>query len=146
MSFQTDLIGRVEAILLAAPPVAQVVSRRTSRPVDIDVDTVVRVRLGPSRGAAMALSGGAPVDWDLTLITDCMARTGAALAPDQAVDPVVVAVYARLLADTTLAAAGYHVMPEFAIQPDQEELDERIGQASVIFTVRCRTPYASIEI
>lgn len=143
---QQDLVGRVVAILQAAPAVAQLVTRRTSRPVDGDIATAVRVRLGPSRGAAMAMSGGAPIDWDLSFITECVARSsGAGQAPDEAVGPVVVAVFARLLADTTLAAAGFQLMPEFGVQPDQDELDERIGQASFIFSVRHRTAYNSIE-
>jgi hypothetical protein len=143
---QQALVGQVVALLQASPSVAPVVTRRTSRPVADGVDKAVRVRLGPSIGEQILLSGVAPTDWSAVVAVECLARCGATQSPDEAVGPLVSAVYARILTDTTLPVAGFQLDPAFRIEPDQDELDERIGVAVLSFTVRWRSQHNSIEV
>ena len=142
---QQDLAGRVVALLQGSPAVAEQVTRRVTRPTAGTIDTAVRVRIGPMRGEQLFLAPDSAVDWQLSIVCECMARAATNQAPDEAVGPVVSAVHARLLSDTTLRAAGFELQPEFQIDPDQEETDERIGAAAHVFTFRWVGAFASLQ-
>lgn len=140
-----QLVGHVVAALSAAPAVAQVVTRRGSRAIADGINSAVRVRILASIAEPIALGGTSPIDWTAQLAIECMARTGASQAPDEAAGPLLLAVHARLMADTTLAAAGYQLLPEMQINPDEDELDERIGTAMLVLSVRWTSAYNTLD-
>lgn len=138
MLAQQQLVGLIVTALQAEPAVAPLVARQRVRPVGLDVSSAVVVRLMRSQCANNFLGGQGPLDWSATLALECVVRTGATQAPDEAVGPLLQAVHARLLADPALVGAGYRLEPEILIDWDQDEVDERIGSATLVISVRWR--------
>jgi hypothetical protein len=99
------------ARLQAAPAVTASVTRTRLRPLSKDVSEAVVVRPLDADPGESDFSGGSPVSWSLRLAVDIYFRAPAGSAPDEAVDPLVQAVYARLMADPTLGAAVRWIQP-----------------------------------
>lgn len=113
MSFVAATVGAMVSALAAGPAIADVVGRGRQRPLSSTTTTAVVVR--PS-GAQVQQEGdlptGHPISWTGSYVVECYARTLAAATPDLAVDALVEAVYARLLADTTLGGAVIQFTPQ----------------------------------
>ena len=95
-----DITGAVVALLTQDPKIADEVYRARDKQVPEGIATALNVQMDgamPARGAI----NGAPVDWTTRITIECYAR-GTNGAPDQLVDPLLLAVYDRLAADTTL--------------------------------------------
>lgn len=139
------LRGLIVDALQAAPAVCAHVRRGTTRalPETIAQGLFVRVLGGP--GQALVMGGASPIDWLATCTVGCVARATPGAMADEAVGPLVAAVYARLQADTTLAAAGFLVQPSFDLRLDDADTDDRIGAAELHFQVRWCGPFNSLE-
>lgn len=147
MLAQQKLVGVVVAALEAAPSLAAAkVYRQRARALGADVAMALVVRHVVSESTAVLSGLNAPLDWESTLAIECIVRSGAGQAPDEAVGPLVLAVHACLMADASLHQAGFELQPKLRITHDQEELDERIGAAVILFTVQWRSPYASLSV
>jgi len=146
MLAQQKLVGLVVAALEASPALAAAkVYRQRTRAVSTEVAMALVVRHVVSESTAVLSGINAPLDWESTLAIECIARSGANQTPDEAVGPLVLAVHACLTADTSLHQDGFEMQPKLRITHDQDELDERIGAAVILFTVQWRSPYTSLS-
>lgn len=136
---QQHLLGLVVAALQAEPAVAPLIARQRTRALGLDVSSAVAVRLLRSQCESNFLGGNSPIDWAATLALECVARTGATQAPDEAVAPLLQAVQARLQAAAAIPAAGYRLDERLHIDWDQDEADERIGAATLVISLRWRS-------
>lgn len=97
----------VLSALQAAPAVATRVDRVRSDKLGSSV--VAGVDLRPVKAMPFELLDGLPAMWVCVIPVDCTVRVPAAAAADEAVYPLLSAVYARLVADTTLSGAVDHI-------------------------------------
>jgi hypothetical protein len=100
----------ITAALQAAPAVAPQVARVRLRPLGTATTTAVVVRPAQAEAAEQLLSG-MPIQWACQIAVECYAKTTTTTAPDAAVDSLLAATYARLMADPTLAGAVGHMQP-----------------------------------
>lgn len=105
-------VGAIVSALQTAPAVAPVVDRVRLRPVAAGISTAIVVRPIGAEVVQHAMSGQA-LTWAATIAVECYARTrtGAAAAADAAVDPVLTAAYARIMADPHLGGAALAIVP-----------------------------------
>lgn len=100
MTAFNTIVGAIVAALQAATPVSNQVYRARMRPVAAQFTDAVVVRIANAQAQRFDI-GGAPVDFTTNIAIECYARS-ATLAPDVAVDALLAAAYARLMADTSL--------------------------------------------
>jgi hypothetical protein len=130
------IVGAIVTSLTATTPVSDNIFRARMRPIAAQHSTAVVVRLiqaTPSRGPI----NGAPVDWLVSVAVECYARS-ATTTPDLAVDALVQAVYARLMADITLAGASSDLVCIQAGYDFDADVDQT-ACATLTFQARCRT-------
>ena len=97
-----------------------------------DQSQMVSIRVISSRGTGQLDL----VEWVTTVGVLCVASTIAPTTPDVAVDSLLEMVHARIAGASSLLSGGYLLAKDFSINWDQEEMDERIGSAEAIYTVR----------
>lgn len=139
------LRGLLVDALLAGPAVCAYVRRGVTKPLPADEPQGVFVRVLGGPGEALLLSGEAPIDWHAMCTVECVSRATTGATADEAVGPLLAAVYARLMADVTVAAAGFQILPSFDLRLDEADVDDRIGAATLHFQVRWRGSFASME-
>ena len=122
-------VGAIVAALTAGTPVASQVAR-------------VRLRPLQSEAAVSSLSPDLPVSWTSAISVECYARTSAATTPDVAVDSLVEAVYARLLADPTLGGVVISLQPQ-SMSWDFDADGEQTACATLVFHALQRTAGAT---
>ena len=105
-------VGAIVAALTAGTPVASQVARVRLRPLAAAQAQAVVVRPLQTDASVSSLSPDLPVSWTSAISVECYARTSAATTPDLAVDSLVEAVYARLMADPTLGGAVLSLQPQ----------------------------------
>lgn len=120
------------AALQASPAVASQVARVRMRPLGAATTTAVVVRPQSAEVAARTLGG--PLQWVCRIAVECYAKTTTATAPDAAVDALLQAAYARLMADATLAGSVARIEPE-AIAYDFDADGESTACATLVFSV-----------
>lgn len=132
-----QLLDLMQAALMAGTPVAGGnVQRQRTRPLADGVAQMVSLRLINSQGAPLFLGGDAPIEWRSVVAVECIGRGTSGTSPDAAVADLLASVHNRITADAATLAAGYRIDAEHRIEWDQDELDERIGAATSIYTVR----------
>lgn len=127
------------AALSSAPAVCAHIERGRRRAVAQDVDLCVVVRPVQSEVTQQALAFGTPVSWLTSVAVECYARSGASVAADLAVDPLIDAVYARLLLDPTLGATVVAIKPQ-GIGYDFDADGQQTTCATLVFNIMHRTP------
>jgi hypothetical protein len=75
---------------------------------------------------------------------ECYQRSTVATAPDQAVDALLEAVYARLMADPTLGGVVLSLQPQ-SINWDFDADGEQTTCATLTFNARHRSPGATLS-
>lgn len=105
-------VAAVIAALNAGTPVSTQIARVRLRPMAQAQAQAVVVRPLQSEVAETSLYPNLPVSWTSAISVECYARTSAATTPDLAVDSLVEAVYARLMADPTLGGAVLSLQPQ----------------------------------
>ena len=95
------IVGAMVTALGTPTAVSGQIYRARMRPLAAQHTNAVVVRLLGSTAEPNAIQG-APFDWLTQITTECYARS-TTTSPDQAADNLWAAVYARLMADTTLA-------------------------------------------
>lgn len=138
MSLVNTTITAVVAALQAAPALPNV-ARVRLRPVSAASSTAIVVRPAEASVSEASMTSGQVVSWDLIIGVECYARATAAQAPDVAVDATVEAVYARLMADPTLAGAVLQLQPR-AVSYDFDADGENTVCATLLFSARLRAP------
>jgi hypothetical protein len=128
----------IKAQLTAATAVADVIERARprSRPIPAQDDTAVIIRLLQAEADRAGING-APVDWDLTVAVECLARTTTTNG-EEAVDALAYAVDARISDDPTLGIAGVDAFLESIRYSASAEADTA-GEALLVYRVRLRT-------
>jgi hypothetical protein len=130
------------AALSLDPPVASMVFKARERQIDGDTQTAVNVQFDGSEPNAGAIFG-APVDWRSRISVDCYARS-TALKGDEAIDPVMKAVYARLAQDTTLGGLVADIGAPL-LDPSYDEQGQKTGWVRLIYLVNHRTSNLTLE-
>lgn len=138
MSHINTLVTALVTILNTPTPVAAQIGRVRLRPLAKEAAQAVVVRPLQSDVTQASLSPGYPVSWTTAVAVECYARSGVATAPDAAVDALVDAVYARLMADTTLGSAVVALQPG-SIGFDFDADGEQTTCATLLFTALHRT-------
>jgi hypothetical protein len=132
-------VAAIVAALSAGTPVAPQVARVRLRPIAQATGTAVIVTPLSTEVAEVAIFPGQPVSWTTALKVECYARSSAATTPDVAVDSLVAAVYARLMADTTLGGVVLSLQPQ-SIAWDFDADGENTTCATLVFNARHRSP------
>lgn len=127
----------VVASLTSGTPVCAQIARVRLRPVAQASAQAIVVRPAGADVLEQALSPGYPVSWVVTLAVECYQRAAPGVAPDVAVDALLEAAYARLMADPTLGGVL------LALQPQSVALDfdvdaEQTACATLVFNARLR--------
>lgn len=137
-------ITAIMASLSAGPAVAAQIDRVRMRPLAKTVLQAVIVRPLKADVGELSLAPGYPVSWNTAVAVECYAKSVAGTAPDEAVDTLIGAVYARLMADITLGGAV------IALQPQQIDYDfdvdgEQTTCATFVFNVFQRANDATLN-
>jgi hypothetical protein len=135
----TALVG----LLSAEPPVAASVYRSRSRVVPERIATAINVQFNGAMPAPGAIAG-APVDWTSRFSIECFARAAAAENNDEAVDPLLMAVYSRIASDTTLGGLVDYV-GEPLIEAEYSAEGERTGWVCMTYPIEHRTQQSTLE-
>ena len=137
-------VAAVVAALTAGTPVAPQVARVRLRPMAKAADTAVIVRpMNADVPEERLLHPDMPVSWNTTINVECYARSSVGTAPDEAVDSLVEAVYARLMADTTLGGVVRSLQPQ-SISWDFDADGEQTTCATLVFIALHRSQGATL--
>ena len=137
-SIVNTAVTAMVASLQSGTPVAPLVARVRLRPVAQASATAVVVRPLNSQVTEAALAPGYPVSWTSAIAVECYARSGTATAPDVAVDALLEATYARLMADPTLGGAVLALQPQ-EVAYDFDADGDQTTCATLVFSVRHKT-------
>ena len=133
------------AALLAAPQItgARVYAGR-ARPMPEEHASDINVSIESLTGQQFAVSGG-PVLWEAIYGLEIRARGTASVDAVAAVDPLLEALYARILATATPAGVeGWAITPR--IREDVEEAGSPIASLQLALNVRLRTQSGSLAL
>ena len=138
------ITGALFDLVRAEPPVSANVFRARDRdnPVAEQYADAINVQFDggqPYPGAIM----GAPIDWDSRFTVELFARTTAGTA-DLAVDPLMVKVFKRLLADTTLGGLVDEIGAP-TIEAEYTAEQKKTGWVRMTFPVKHRTTNLTLE-
>ena len=131
-------VTAIVAALQASPAVVASVGRVSLRPVAQASALAVVVRPLNSQVTEAALAPGYPVSWTSAIAVECYARSGTATAPDVAVDALLEATYARLMADPTLGGAVLALQPQ-EVAYDFDADGDQTTCATLVFSARHKT-------
>jgi hypothetical protein len=143
MSMVNTLVTAVVAALQANPAVAPRVDRVRLRALPASATTAVVVRPMAADVLDAEMPTGYPYAWTTQLAVECYARAAQGTAPDVAVDALLSAVYARLMADATLGGAATVLQPQ-AITYDFDVDGENVVCATLQINARQMTVGASL--
>lgn len=143
-SFASATVGAIVAALSSGTPVASQIARVRLRPLAATQAQAVVVRPLQAEVTEKSLTPGYPVSWTTAIGVECYARSGVATAPDVAVDSLVEAVFARLMADPTLGGVVLSLQPQH-ISWDFDADGEQTTCATLVFHARNRAPGATLS-
>lgn len=138
----SDITAALVALFQAEPPLAPAIFRARDRAVSKSTTTAISVQWDgavPEPGAI----AGAPVYWKSRYSVECYARTTAE-SPDVAVDPILVGVYARIAADTTLAGLVLNV-GEPLIEAEYSAEGDKTGWVRMSYDIEHQTENSTLE-
>lgn len=101
----------IAAALAQAPAVCDDIERGKRRPVPPENSGAILVRPVQSE-VTQRDNGGMPIAWMTSIAVEIYVRNGASVSPDDAADPLIEAVYARLQSGISLGAQVVVVMPK----------------------------------
>lgn len=137
-SMVSTAVAAIVAALSAGTPVASQIARVRLRPIAQTQGRAIVVRPLQAEVSETLLSPGYPVSWTSAIGVECYARAGADTTPDVAVDSLVEATFARLMADTTLGGVVLALQPK-SIAWDFDTDGEQTACATLTFHARHRT-------
>lgn len=130
------VVGAFVAALERAPAVCSTIYRARERAIPDGIDKAINVQFDgarPNRGAINL----APVDWQVQISVECFAK-GLADSGDIAVDPLLVATYARIASDSTLGGLVDDV-GEPNIETENSAEGRKAGWIRLTYIVELRT-------
>jgi hypothetical protein len=139
----SKITGALVQLVEAEPPIADAVYRARSRAVPQSIRRAINVQFDiglPQPGAI----NGAPVDWTSKFSIECFARADAEQNNDEAVDPLLMEVYRRIAADTTLGGLVDNV-GEPMIEAEYTADGERTGWVRMTYPIEHRTQQSTLE-
>lgn len=143
MSAFLDLTTLVADALLSSPALAGGrVKRGRAVPVGDEADSAITVNVVRSRAAQLDLEGQA-LQWETTVAVTLYARCAAGVDAEATIDPLLVAVWARLLG-ITAPAGVFGITLEPAIQWDVDEADATVVSASLSLRINHITNGAAL--
>lgn len=138
MSAFSDITAALQALLLQAPPLAGGrVWRGRLQPLAQEHDTAVVLRI--LRAPSVSGLLGNPLLWESRIAVDCHARAAVGQDPEDAVDALLMAVYARLAAAGQFAPGVSDAFADPAIEWDVDEADTALATATLVLSVRHQT-------
>lgn len=143
-SMVTAAVTAIVAALSSGTPVASQIARVRLRPLAATAAQAVVVRPLQTEVTETTLIPGSPVSWTTAISVECYARTSAATTPDVAVDSLVEAVYARLMADPTLGGVVLSLQPQ-NVAWDFDADGEQTTCATLVFNARHRSSGATLS-
>lgn len=141
-TFINSAVSAMVASLGATPAVSSQIGRVRLRPMAQSVSQAVIVRPMQSVVAEQTLLS-MPVSWTSSIAVECYVRSSATTPPDQAVDSLLDAVYARLMEDPSLGGVVLGLHPQ-EINFDFDADGEQTTCATLVFSVRHRSPGATL--
>lgn len=142
MTVYAQIVGAIVTALQAGPAVSANVWRARTRPVGEQFTDAVVVRPLGSEFERFAIAG-APMNADTRIAIECYARSSTA-TPDAAVDALMGAAYARLMADPTLGGLVSAVLIENLSYEFDEEA-QRMACVTFTLLVQHRTQALTLE-
>ncbi len=138
------IVDAAEAALLAGTPlVGGRVYEGRDRTMPVGVDSQILVWKGASLPTAGEIMG-APVDWTTDVRFLIKARRSGSNSAEKVADGIWTDVYARVMADSTLAALVWDLQPGPLEEPQRDEADTDVVLLEWHFTCRHRTTLTSI--
>jgi hypothetical protein len=138
-----QIVGALVALLQAGTPVAQAIFRARVRPLSADTASAVVVRVQTATITPSVIAGG-PMDITTQIAIECYVRSRTGTDPDVAVDALLSATYARVLADTTLGGLATDVLPQ-AISYDFDADGEQTTCATLTLDVLHRSQNPTLD-
>ena len=144
----TSMVNTVVTAMVAAlesgTPVAPNIFRVRLRPLAEDTAQAVVVRPEQAEVAQASDFTGMPLTWTTAISVECYGRSMALTTPDVALDPLIEAVFARVMTDPTLGGLVLSMTPK-GIAFDFDSDGEQTACANIVFTVRHRTNGATLS-
>lgn len=133
----------VAAQLEAAPALADGgVRTGRKRPMPQAVARQVFVDLDDSPATPTAM--GQFVEWQTRVRVECLARDAAGQSADDMADQLLADVYGRVMDDPRLAGRALDTNPAGMAWRTEDDAETGLAACTVLFTVRHRTPRASV--
>lgn len=129
------------ALFVAEPAISSNIYRARDRAVPKGAITALSVQWDgavPKPGVIK----GAPIGWDSRFTIECYARTTAG-SPDEAVDPLLLQVYARIAADSTLGGLVDNV-GEPLLEAEYSAEGDRTGWIRMTYVVEHETENSTL--
>lgn len=140
------LTDALRDLLLQAPAIAGGrVWRARLRPIPEEHATAVVLRLVQANSTQVVLGRG--LDWDTLIEVECYARSAVGIEPEDAVDELLAAVWARIKSNATaLGALGVmDLVPEPRIDWQTTESAQPLACATFGLRVRHRTQASNLN-
>lgn len=140
---QKQLQQAMLALLQQAPALAETVQEARDPSTGFSGASLVSVKVPASEPSGETLSTS-PIMWRTTVVVDVEARATTGQTGSDAVSPVAAGVFARVMGDTTLAAAGWQLAEPPAIETDTFEAEDRIGMVRFTWSYLHRSAWANL--
>lgn len=125
------------------PPIADVIYRARSRVIPQSTHRAINVQFNTGMPTPGAI-GGAPVDWTSRFSIECFARAATSENNDEAVDPMLMAVYSLIAADTTLGGLVANV-GEPLVEAEYSAEGERTGWICMTYAIEHETQQSTLD-
>lgn len=143
-AFKTVQDAIVAALLTYPPIVGDRVTAGRARPMPAEHDNSIAVSIESIGGQQFAIGSG-PVDWEVIYGVEIRARGSSATDGLAALDPVLEAAYARLVATPPPAGVmGWVLQPRARI--DVEEAATPVASLQLALNVQLRTQPGSLAL
>lgn len=137
-----QITAAIETALKTDPAVSPAIYRARDRHVPEQAATALNVQFDGATPSPGVLRSG-PVDWTSRFTIECFARTTEG-TPDEAVDPLLVAVYERLSANSTLDGL-VDDLGEPLIEAEYSSDGKKTGWVRMTYAVAHRTNNMKLE-
>lgn len=140
-----DIQSAIVALLSQAPAVATKITKNLLQPVVREQGEVVNVRMPSASGQRAAISNGF-VEWTTLMLIDVHKRAAADADPVLAVDPLLLATYARLagVGGDVLGLGVEDVLPDPNVSWDVEEGQTPLATVTLALRITHRTQAAQL--
>jgi hypothetical protein len=137
-----SITSHLMALFAQAPAVSANIYRARDRNIPAENLTALNVQFDGASPMSMAIKG-APIDWMSKFSIDCYAKSKS-VEGDEAVDPLLSAVFARIAADTTLGGLVVDVGVPF-VETEYSAEGFRTGWVRLTYPVQHRTQNSTLE-